>query len=97
MNREEQRVILRKLLADPIMWMGTCLKIRTKEGSLVPFVPNSFQKRLITLVMDLLRTHGRAFIVVLKGRQLGVSTVCRGANALAGAASGWPAMRYFSP
>jgi hypothetical protein len=58
--------------------MEACLKIRTKEGQLIPFRLNKFQKRLVRTVLDSLSDGGRAFIVVLKGRQLGISTVCRG-------------------
>jgi hypothetical protein len=63
---------------NPITWMETCLKIRTKEGELIPFKLNKFQKSLIRSVLGTLSRGSRAFIVILKGRQLGISTVCRG-------------------
>jgi hypothetical protein len=58
--------------------MEACLRIRSKEGTLIPFKLNQFQKRLVQTVMDSLEQRGRAFFVILKGRQLGISTVCRG-------------------
>jgi hypothetical protein len=54
------------------------LKIRTREGSIVPFRLNHFQRRLIDRIKDSLKSCGRAFFVILKGRQLGISTICRG-------------------
>jgi hypothetical protein len=29
---------------DPVLWIETNLKIRTKEGELVPFILNAFQR-----------------------------------------------------
>jgi hypothetical protein len=57
--------------------MESCLKVRTKEGTLIPFALNPFQRRLVEAIQTGLRERGEAFLVVLKGRQLGVSTVCR--------------------
>jgi hypothetical protein len=79
MSRTQQiRQRLSNLIADPVRWMEACLKIRSKEGNLVPFRLNSFQRRLVAAVMAGLRDRGRAFFVILKGRQLEISTVCRG-------------------
>jgi hypothetical protein len=62
---------------DPLLWIETNLKIRTKIGELVPFKLNSFQRKLVTAVMESVRENGDAFFVVLKGRQLGISSICR--------------------
>ena len=69
---------LRKLLRDPARWIEIFLKVRTREGMLVPFRLNKFQLRLVAAVVEALETRGRAFFVILKGRQLGISTICRG-------------------
>jgi hypothetical protein len=79
--------MVHSMRADPILWMETNLKIRTKEGIPVPFKLNSFQRKLVTAVMDSVRADGDAFFVVLKGRQLGISSVCRGMML-------WRAMNY---
>jgi hypothetical protein len=72
---------------DPILWIETNLKIRTKAGDVVPFILNGFQRKLVDAVMGSVRARGDAFFVVLKGRQLGISSVCR-------AIMLWRAMNY---
>jgi hypothetical protein len=67
-----------RMRSDPILWMEACLKIRDRTGKLVPFRLNPFQKKLVNEVMGRLENGRRAFFVILKGRQLGISTVCRG-------------------
>lgn len=59
-----------KILNDPILWMETFAKVVTKEGKLVPFKLNPQQKYLLK--------NTSKFNVVLKSRQLGISTVVNG-------------------
>jgi hypothetical protein len=72
-----KRDMVLRMRDDPILWIETNLKIRTKIGELVPFKLNSFQRKLVTAVMKSVREKGDAFFVVLKGRQLGISSICR--------------------
>jgi hypothetical protein len=58
--------------------MEVFLQIRAKDGTVVPFRLNRFQKELAQGVARALVETGRAFFVIIKGRQLGISTVCRG-------------------
>src|SRR5262249_40515816 len=50
------------------------LKIRPKVGSLAPFTLNAAQLKLHELIEDQRRRTGRVRVIVLKARQLGVST-----------------------
>jgi len=50
------------------------LKIRPKVGSLAPFALNTAQLKLHQLIEDQRARTGRVRVIVLKARQLGVST-----------------------
>jgi hypothetical protein len=50
------------------------LKVRPKTGGLQPFVFNAAQRKLHAILEDQKRTTGRVRAVILKGRQMGVST-----------------------
>lgn len=54
------------------------LKIRTKRGKVEAFHPNWAQDRLIDAVEDQLKTSGMVRIIILKARQLGLSTAVGG-------------------
>ena len=54
------------------------LKIKTKESEVVPLVLNDAQKILHEAVEEELRTKGRVRVVILKGRQQGLSTYVGG-------------------
>jgi hypothetical protein len=64
-----------RLLKDFAFWAKHSCKIRTKAGAIVPLVLNRVQKRFLALVVRQLQTTGRIRVVVLKGRQQGLSTV----------------------
>ncbi|MGX2956416.1 hypothetical protein ACWIYZ_04910 [Ursidibacter arcticus] len=51
-----------------------CLKIRTKNNGVVPFVLNSVQLDLLDKFYDAMKMKGRARFIVLKARQMGLST-----------------------
>ncbi|MDR2030186.1 MAG: hypothetical protein LBP65_01830 [Puniceicoccales bacterium] len=80
MGRGDPRLLekLARLVNDPVLWMESFLQVRGKDGAVIPFRLNKFQKKLAEEVVRELAEMGRAFFVILKGRQLGVSTVCRG-------------------
>ena len=56
------------------------LKIRPTEGALVPFVFNSVQMKLHAALENLKAEHGYIRAIVLKARQMGVSTYVGGAS-----------------
>ena len=61
--------------ADPMgLIRGGYLKIRNKSAELVPFVENSTQKKINDMIQARRIKERPAMIVVLKARQLGVST-----------------------
>lgn len=55
-----------------------CLKIRPKEGQIAPFVLNRAQLYLHQKAEEQLARTGKVRIVVLKGRQQGISTYIQG-------------------
>lgn len=56
------------------LFAATCLKIRTKSGEIKPFVLNEAQLLLLDALNEQLREYGYVRIVILKGRQMGIST-----------------------
>ncbi len=66
---------LRLALADDLaLYARHCLKIRTKPGEVKPLALNSSQLHLHAKLEDQLKRTGRVRMLVLKGRQIGVST-----------------------
>ena len=51
-----------------------CLQIRTKDARIVPFVFNKAQNYLHDICEQELARHGKVRIVIVKGRQSGIST-----------------------
>ncbi|WP_439291449.1 hypothetical protein [Lonepinella koalarum] len=51
-----------------------CLKIRTKNQGVIPFVLNSVQLDLLDKFYDQMQTQHRVRFIVLKARQMGLST-----------------------
>jgi hypothetical protein len=69
--QEEKRIFE----ADPMLLVkGGYLKIRNKSAELVPLTENSTQKKINDLIQDRRRKGRTAMVLVLKARQLGVST-----------------------
>jgi hypothetical protein len=54
------------------------LRIRTKEGDIVPFELNRAQRRLHDLLTEMERNTGKVRAVILKGRQMGSTTLIQG-------------------
>ena len=53
------------------------LKLRSKAGPIEPFVFNAAQRRLHQVIEEQKAKTGRVRVVVLKARQMGVSTLHR--------------------
>ncbi|NJL70240.1 MAG: hypothetical protein HC888_00905 [Candidatus Competibacteraceae bacterium] len=70
--------VRRKLKDDFEYYAAKALKIRTKKGDIVPFIINDQQRRLDAIIEEELRTKGQARIILLKARQLGMSTYTAG-------------------
>ncbi|WP_394137439.1 hypothetical protein [Cytobacillus oceanisediminis] len=69
---------LNSLLNDNQKYIETFLKIRTKEGKLVPFKLNSSQIRLLKKIEELQQQGKPVRIIIAKSRQMGFSTLTEG-------------------
>jgi hypothetical protein len=63
-----------KLANDLELFCAVCLRIRPKAGSLASFHLNASQRYLHGKLEDQIKRKGRVRALVLKGRQMGVST-----------------------
>lgn len=70
--------VRKRLFEDFEFYAKHALKIRTKEGAIKPLVLNEAQKIFMKRVIIQLQTTGKVRIVVLKGRQQGLSTIIEG-------------------
>jgi len=78
-DAEARRKATRKrLLSDFEFYARKALRIRTKDAQIVPFVLNRAQRRFLDMVLDQWQRTGRIRVVILKARQLGLSTVWGG-------------------
>lgn len=71
---ENERRIRQRLKDDLIHYATKCLKIRTKSGSIEPFVFNKAQQYTHEQLEKQLRNTGKVRALILKGRQQGMST-----------------------
>jgi hypothetical protein len=71
-------MILRRFRSDFKYYAPRCLKIRTKKGTVVPFVLNRAQEYIHERLEEQLATTGKVRALVLKGRQQGASTYIGG-------------------
>lgn len=75
----QKRLEVRKRLRDDFqLYAKHALKIRTKDGEVVNLALNTAQKELLKRVNEQLTTTGRVRIIVLKARQMGLSTAIGG-------------------
>ena len=74
-NNDKLRATRKRLLDDFEFYSKHCVKIRTKQGTIVPLVFNQVQKRFAQAIIDQMGTRGYVRMVVLKARQQGLSTV----------------------
>ncbi|MDR6883032.1 DNA packaging protein [Bacillus sp. 3255] len=63
------------LLGDFERFTAKCLKIKTKEGKILPFVLNDAQKDFAKQLLETIAAGKPARFIILKARQLGFSTV----------------------
>lgn len=70
--------IRQKLKDDFLHYAPRCLYIRTKSGGVTPFTLNKAQVYLHNIAERQLRQRGYVRIIVLKGRQQGISTYIGG-------------------
>ena len=68
------RNVAKRCYEDFEYFAKTCLKIVDKEGNLAPFILNKEQKILHEAAENQLEEKGKVRLIVLKGRQQGVST-----------------------
>ena len=73
-----RKAIRQRLLTDFEFYASRCLKIRTKDASIVPFVLNRAQRLFLLRILDQWQRTGRVRVIVLKARQLGLSTLWGG-------------------
>lgn len=71
---ERERRIRARLMTDFAHYAAKCLKIRAKDGSIVPMKMNSAQEYIHARLEEQLITTGRVRALILKGRQQGCST-----------------------
>lgn len=74
----EEKLILQKLKSDFIHYASKCLKIRTKSGSVEPFTLNKAQLHIHQQIELQKGQTGKVRVLILKGRQQGVSTLIGG-------------------
>lgn len=74
----EQLRARKRLYEDFEFYAKHALKIRTKEGEVKPFTLNEAQTRLLTAINDQIKTEGKVRVVILKARQMGLSTLVGG-------------------
>lgn len=75
---ERELELRRKFRDDFEFYAPRCLKIRTKKGQVLPFKLNATQKALHRRLQLQLASKGRVRALVLKGRQVGISTYIGG-------------------
>jgi hypothetical protein len=74
-----EMLAMRKRLRDEFpLYAKAALKVRSKDAEIVPFVLNEAQRRLCALIDRQVAETGQVRIVILKGRQMGLSTAVGG-------------------
>lgn len=75
MEVDQRRLANLRLMRSSLQKFGErCLKIKTKEKKIVPFVMNTAQIYTHKIVEDQIRRTGKVRVLTLKGRQQGLST-----------------------
>lgn len=65
-------------LHNPKSYIETFLKIKTKEGKIVPFLLNESQQKLYEAIQQQKQKNQPVRIIILKARQMGFSTLTEG-------------------
>ena len=69
---------LARLNNDFEFFARACLRVRSKDGQVIPFTLNKAQRRLHEQLQEQERRRGRVRAVIVKGRQMGASTYIQG-------------------
>lgn len=78
-DKKKRELKVRQRLKDDFEhYASKCLKIRTKEGKISPFVLNKAQHYIHQKLQDQMERTGRVRAIILKGRQQGCSTYTEG-------------------
>lgn len=77
MNKKE-KLFYHKLRNDPEWYIENFLKIRDKRAEIIPFKLNNAQKRVLNLMREDERNGKPKRYIVLKARQMGLSTLFEG-------------------
>jgi hypothetical protein len=75
---DRERVLFQRLRTDFAYYAPRALKIRGKESGFIPFQLSSAQMLLHRAIEEQRAEKGRVRVVVLKGRQQGISTYTQG-------------------
>lgn len=75
---DRERSLRIRMRDDFAVYSNVCLKIRTKAGGVEPFKLNATQRHLHKRLQAQLATRGNVRALVLKGRQVGISTYLAG-------------------
>lgn len=75
---DREKAIFQKLKDDFAHYSTKCLRIRTKAGTVTPFKINRSQRYLHDRLEEQLKRTGKVRAIVLKGRQVGISTYIAG-------------------
>lgn len=78
MKNQTELEIMQKLKDDFEHYALKCLQIRTKNGSVEPFILNKAQRYIHTILTNQKNKTGRVRAIILKGRQQGCSTYVGG-------------------
>ena len=78
-SKQSDLLAVRRRLFDEFPYYASkALKIRTKEAEVVNLSLNEAQKRLVAVIEDQMRAEGKVRVIVLKARQMGLSTAIGG-------------------
>ncbi len=75
---ETHKAVRLRLRDDFRFYSKSALKIRTKKAEVIPFTLNKAQEALLTVIEDQMASQGYVRIIILKGRQQGLSTGVNG-------------------
>ena len=75
---ERERAVRQKLKDDFTHYASRCLRIRAKDGAIVPLALNEAQRYLHSRLEEQRAKTGKVRALVLKGRQQGISTYIGG-------------------
>lgn len=78
MSEDKLLAVRKRLYTDFRFYAKHALKVRTKSGDITPFVLNKAQGLLLEAIDNQLATDGKVRIIILKARQMGLSTVVGG-------------------